>query len=66
MERLFYTTEETAEILGVSRATVYRLLKTGQLVGVKVGRSRRITGQALERFARDLEKQAREAFVMGL
>ena len=65
MERLFYTIEETAEILGVSRATVYRLLKTGQLVGIRVGRLRRVTAQALERFARDLEKQARQELVKG-
>jgi excisionase family DNA binding protein len=65
VEQLLFTIDETADVLGVSRATVYRLLKTGQLVGVRVGRLRRVTRQALDRFTSDLERLARQELVEG-
>lgn len=65
MDQLLYTIDETAEILGLSRATIYRLVKSGHLVAVKVGRLRRVTRQALERFTMDLERKARRELVKG-
>ena len=44
--------EQVADRLQVDRATVYRLLKRGELESVKVGRARRVTEQALADFAR--------------
>jgi len=44
------STAEAARLLGVSRSTVYRLLKAGALVSVRVGRSRRIPVTALARY----------------
>jgi excisionase family DNA binding protein len=37
-DRLFYTVEEVAQQLGVSVTTVYRLLKSGELHGWRLGR----------------------------
>ena len=44
------TVDQVTEILSVSRTTVYSLLKSGELLSVKLGSSRRITDSALEEF----------------
>jgi excisionase family DNA binding protein len=49
--KLFYTVSEVGEILGLGRTSVYRLIDDGDLVAVKIGRSRRISKTALEDFA---------------
>ena len=41
---------EAAELLGVSRDTVYVLLRSGQLRSLKVGRARLIPVSSLEEF----------------
>ncbi len=42
---------ETARFLGVSRSLVYRLINTGALPTVRIGRSRRIPILAVREFA---------------
>lgn len=44
---------EVAMMLGVSRATVYRLVHAGHLPGIRVGRSVRVSREAVEKFIRD-------------
>jgi excisionase family DNA binding protein len=44
---VYYTVEEAAQMLRVSRGTVLELLRTGRTRGVKVGRQWRILGAAL-------------------
>ena len=44
------TPAEAMDILGVGKNTIYRLLNSGELRGVRVGRSWRITGDALEEY----------------
>lgn len=44
------TFQEAAELLRVSRATMYRLLDSGQLVGHKVGRGWRFYKADVHRF----------------
>jgi excisionase family DNA binding protein len=46
-ERLGYSVPEAAEVLGVSRALVYQLLRTGELRSLKLGRRRIIPRDAL-------------------
>jgi len=46
----FLTVVEVAEIMRVSKMTVYRLLHSGELPGVRVGRSFRVPQDALDRF----------------
>ncbi|MEY8318740.1 helix-turn-helix domain-containing protein [Oscillospiraceae bacterium 50-58] len=46
------TAAEVMDILGVGKNAVYRLLNTRKLYGIRVGRSWRITMQALEEFMR--------------
>lgn len=51
---MYYTVEEVAQLLRVSRQTVLRLLRSGRTHGVKIGRQWRILGAAL------LDMSARE------
>jgi excisionase family DNA binding protein len=39
---------------GISRSTAYRLLASGQLVAVKIGKSTRVRGEDAERWAAGL------------
>ena len=50
MQRLLLTVDEAAEALAVSRSTIYRLLKSGDLVATRIGTAVRIPEQALRRF----------------
>lgn len=50
LERRLLTVREAAERLGVSRDTVYRLLQSGALPSLTIGRARRISVWALDTF----------------
>lgn len=52
MEPKAYTVNETAAALGVSRATVYKLLKDGSLFYAQVGARRRIPAAAVDAMLR--------------
>lgn len=45
-----YTTGEALEILKVTRRTLYRYIKAGQIKVVRIGRSYRITEESLKYF----------------
>jgi excisionase family DNA binding protein len=49
-ERLAYSPDEAAELLGIFRELVHDLLRTGQLGSVKAGRRRLIGKHHLEEF----------------
>jgi excisionase family DNA binding protein len=49
-ERLAYSPDEAAELLGISTELVHDLLRTGQLGSVKAGRRRLIGKHHLEAF----------------
>jgi excisionase family DNA binding protein len=49
-ERLAYSPDEAAELLGISRELIHDLLRTGQLRSVKAGRRRLIAKHHLEAF----------------
>ncbi len=49
-ERLAYSPDEAADLLGISRELVHDLLRTGQLGSVKAGRRRLIGRHHLEEF----------------
>jgi excisionase family DNA binding protein len=49
-DRLAYSPDEAAELLGISRELVHDLLRTGQLGSVKAGRRRLIGKRHLEAF----------------
>ncbi|KLL10166.1 MULTISPECIES: helix-turn-helix domain-containing protein [Protofrankia] len=47
MNKLLLTPTEAADLLGVSRTTVYELLNAEQIESVRIGRARRIPRAAL-------------------
>jgi excisionase family DNA binding protein len=49
-QRLAYSPEEAADLLGISRELIHDLLRTGQLGSVKAGRRRLIGRHHLEEF----------------
>lgn len=51
-EETFYTVPEAAAKLRVTRAALYKWMKSGRLQFVVVGSERRITGSALAAFIR--------------
>jgi excisionase family DNA binding protein len=53
-EKLLYTPEQVAEVLSQSRSTVFEKLASGERPSVKIGRSRRITREALEQYVASL------------
>jgi excisionase family DNA binding protein len=54
---LLYRVGEAAEVLGLSRPTLYRLMGVGLLGSVQVGRARRIPRTALEDYVASLTTQ---------
>jgi len=38
-EKRFFTSSELAKLMGVSRVTVFRKIKSGQIKAIKIGRS---------------------------
>lgn len=51
--RRLLTIVEAAEVLSVSRSSIYRLFDAGQLAWVQIGGSRRVAYTELERFIAD-------------
>ncbi len=51
----FLTVAEVAEIMRVSRMTVYRLVHAGDLPAVQFGRSYRVPESAVEEFLHDAQ-----------
>ena len=54
----FVTVAEVADQLRVSNMTVYRLIQSGQLPAVRVGRSYRIREEDVDRYLADQYTQA--------
>lgn len=52
--RVLLTVEEAAERLGIGRTMTYRLVRTGQLESVQIGRLRRIPESAIAAYAAHL------------
>lgn len=52
-EVVFLTVAETADIMQVSKMTVYRLVRSGHLPAIRVGRSFRVPKQAVHDFVRE-------------
>jgi len=49
----FLTVAEVASVMRVSKMTVYRLVHSGELPAVRVGRSFRVPAQAVDDYLRD-------------
>lgn len=47
---LFYTMNEVSQILGLSRQTIYRMIKSGELLTHKFGKRRMIEKEYLDKW----------------
>ena len=56
--RLLLTFDEAAEMLGIGRTSLYRLVWAGRLTPVRLGRSVRFSCAQLEVFVSSLERGA--------
>lgn len=56
MQRLLHPIPAAAEVLGISRTTVYELISTGALKPVKIGRRTFISQEELERYVASLKE----------
>jgi excisionase family DNA binding protein len=57
-QHLLHTPEAAAGILSIGRSKTYELMESGELESVKIGRSRRIPHDALERFVERLRGES--------
>jgi DNA binding domain, excisionase family len=53
----FLTVAEVAEFMRVSKMTVYRLVHSGELTAVRVGRSFRVPERAVHTYLREAFRQ---------
>ena len=53
-EPVFYTVPEVMELTRLGRWKVYDLIRSGELLSVKIGRDRRIPAAAVQAFAEGL------------
>lgn len=56
--RVLLTPEEAAEALGVGRTHLFKLIRTGEIPSVKIGRLRRIPAHALDAYVARLTTPA--------
>jgi excisionase family DNA binding protein len=54
---LLLTVEEAAQLIGICRSNMFKLIRRGDIQSVKVGRLRRVTPSALEDFVRRLSAE---------
>ena len=59
--RLAYRIDDAAQLLSVSRSTLYRLIDSGDLTAIRIGSDLRVTHEALSRFCASLDRSARLA-----
>jgi excisionase family DNA binding protein len=57
LEPIFLSIPKTVEATGLSRSTVYELIRTGQLGSVKVGSRRLVPAAELGAFAERLTRE---------
>jgi len=54
------TIQETAKAMKVSCSTVQRLITSEELTSIQIGRSRRVTMNAIQLYIRNKERSARQ------
>jgi excisionase family DNA binding protein len=57
-DKLLLRPEEVAERLSLGRTTVYEAIRSGRLESLKIGASRRVPVEALDRFVDSLKAAA--------
>jgi excisionase family DNA binding protein len=55
-DRLAYSVEEAADLLGIGRTYMFRLVSSGQIESFKIGRRRKVSLDALNAFLAGLRR----------
>ncbi|WP_330358905.1 helix-turn-helix domain-containing protein [Streptomyces chartreusis] len=58
---VFLTVAEVASVMRVSKMTVYRLVHSGHLAAIRVGRSFRVPEQAVHEYLRENDMESIES-----
>lgn len=58
LERLSFGAQEAADLLGIGRSSLFKLVREGQLKGVKIGKRRVFTRTELESLLERLSRKA--------
>lgn len=58
MEKLAYSVNESAEVLGIGRTLLFELIREGRIPSVKLGHRRLIPRSDLEEFVQSLQREA--------
>ena len=66
MERMLYTVDEVALMLGLGRTKVDELINAGDLDSVRIGQSRRIPADTVSSFVSRLRMPSDPSVVPGL
>ena len=66
MERMLYTVDEVAGMLGLGRTKIYELIKLGELTSVQISRARRVPSDAVTAFIARLAARDGEVVVHTL
>ncbi len=56
MEKLLLKPHEVSEQLGIGRSRTYELLASGELTSIRIGKSIRVTKEALHEFVQKLQQ----------
>lgn len=54
---MLFTVEQVAQILGIGRSTVFKLIKQNQIESIRLGRSRRIPVDAMQSYVDNLRAE---------
>lgn len=54
--KMAYTIDEVGELISLSRAQIYRLIESGEINSICIGKARRITYAQLDAFVLKLEQ----------
>lgn len=60
-ERLLLTPEEAAACIGIGRTRIFELIRTGHIDSVRIGRSRRVSREALVEYISRLPRSGSPA-----
>ena len=61
MDKLLYRPREAALVLGISKTSLYQLIRANRIRSIKDGKFRFITAESLYEYVRTLEREHEEA-----
>ena len=53
-DKRLFTVPQTQAMLGIGRTTLWNMIASGEIESVRIGRSRRITAEAIDQFVEGL------------